>query len=193
MGEKDDCQGREDQMRIRSVQRIRQIVRQMLVEHDVAYPPIPVVAMTKAMNIEIRSEYFEGELSGVLYRDVERTIIAINKKHHPTRQRFTIAHELAHFLFHHGRTVFVDKTFAVKINLRNDLSSRAEDLEEIEANRFAAELVMPYDMIINDLDMHAVDLEQEDDEGVKLLCRRYDVSGQAMRFRIMNLATSPSR
>ncbi len=61
------------------------------------------------------------------------------------RQRFTIAHELGHFFLHRASsTVFVD---AAPIFFRDESSSNGSQREEIEANAFAAELLMPEDAI----------------------------------------------
>lgn len=61
----------------------------------------------------------------------------INSLHHPHRQRFTIAHEIGHRVKHTRElSSFEDKTF-----FRNGDSN----LIEIQANKFAAELLMPSD------------------------------------------------
>src|SRR3954470_4270018 len=70
-----------------------------------------------------------------------RYIIGINSSHPETRKRFTIAHEMGHLVLHQLDQVHVDKQFLVK--LRDDISSQAIDPHEIEANAFAAALLMP--------------------------------------------------
>ena len=118
-------------------------------------------------------------------------MIGVNSLHHLHRQRFTIAHECGHFVLHKGKRVHIDHAFrvncrgATRVNPRNNLSSRAMDPEEIEANRFAAELLMPFDMIIDDLT--ARDLDIEDESELKVLADRYQVSVQALTFRITNI------
>jgi Zn-dependent peptidase ImmA (M78 family) len=69
----------------------------------------------------------------------------INKNQSQVRQRFSIAHELGHLLLHASSgsqleaSIHLDKhTF-----YRNPLSSKGIDEQEKEANRFAAELLMP--------------------------------------------------
>jgi Zn-dependent peptidase ImmA (M78 family) len=61
----------------------------------------------------------------------------------------------------------------------------AIDHEEIEANRFAAELLMPKDLLEADLDKFEIDIE--DAETIQHMARRYGVSEQAMTLRIVNL------
>ena len=70
----------------------------------------------------------------------------------------------------------------MRINRRDEVSSQATDAEEIEANRFAAELLMPYDMIMGALMGSALDIE--DEEALRELGERYRVSLQALTLRL---------
>jgi Zn-dependent peptidase ImmA (M78 family) len=134
------------------------------------------------LGIEIRQEPFEGEISGVLYRDGQSSIIGVNSLHHRNRQRFTIAHEIGHFLLHEF-DVHVDRRY--RIVLRDENSSLATDPSEIDANCFAAELLMPYDFLERDVPKYMRDFEEE--TGLEQLAGLYGVSRQAMAFRLANL------
>ena len=72
-------------------------------------------------------------------------MIGVNSLHQVHRQRFTMAHECGHLLLHRGKRVYIDHTFRVNsralVNNRDGSSASATDPEEIEAKRFAAELV----------------------------------------------------
>jgi len=73
--------------------------------------------------------------------------------------------------------------------IRDGKSSKAVDPEEMEANRFAAELLMPTEFLVRDIE----DLENFDPESVvALLARRYKVSPQAMRIRLGNFGFMPA-
>ncbi|MGH3265723.1 MAG: ImmA/IrrE family metallo-endopeptidase [Trebonia sp.] len=65
------------------------------------------------------------------------------------RRRFTIAHELGHYFLHVSETLHVDR--AAHFRLRSQLSSEGIDVTEIQANRFAASLMMPDEMILKDM------------------------------------------
>jgi Zn-dependent peptidase ImmA (M78 family) len=65
----------------------------------------------------------------------------------------------------------------------------AVDPDEIEANRFAAELLMPYSMLQADLAEHAID--PEDEAEFERLAKRYRVSVQAMTHRIAHVMPIP--
>ena len=110
-----------------------------------------------------------------------RAVIGVNSAHHFNRQRFTIAHECGHLILHKGKDVHIDRSF--RVNRRDERSAQAVDPIEIEANRFAAELLMPFSMIQNDI----VEFDIEDDEVLEDLANKYQVSLQALTFRINNL------
>ncbi len=110
-------------------------------------------------------------------------MIGVANSQSSQRQRFTIAHELAHLILHDGEEVHVDKTF--RVNLRSPLSSKAEDVEEIEANTFAASLLMPIGFLKPDL--QNVTLDIDDPSQIAKLADRYEVSTQAMTYRLMNI------
>jgi len=136
---------------------------------------------------------YEGELAGMLIRQTGRTIIGVNNAHHRNRKRFTIAHELGHLLLH-DLNLHVDHNFKVRrepaetptrVRRRDEISSLAVDPLEMEANRFAAEILMPYEMVRADL--AGANFDYENIEEVKPLAKRYIVSSQAMLHRIANI------
>jgi Zn-dependent peptidase ImmA (M78 family) len=136
------------------------------------------------LGTEVRYEPFEGELSGMLFREKERVVVGVNALHAKTRQRFTVAHELGHFLLHRG-DLFVDKNY--RVLHRDARSSEAIDQQEIQANRFAAELLMPARFLAADIKSGKVVLDIEDDDEIEKLAARYKVSTQAMTFRLAHL------
>lgn len=97
------------------------------------------------------------------------------------RQRFTIAHELGHFLLHEGITNHVDRSY--RVNFRSAESSQATNVEEIEANYFAASILMPKHM----LDARNAEEALDNDAMVGALAREFHVSRLAMSLRLANL------
>lgn len=165
---------------------IRLLVERLLVQHHIVSAPVPVKAIAKGLGVKIQETPAELDLSGFLYRDRRRNvaIIGLNGDHHLNRQAFTAAHELGHFLLHDFDDIHVDRQF--KVWLRSDASSEGTDLEEKEANLFAAELLMPERFLAKDLEkIGAVDLLEED--VLSKLAERYGVSTQAMTFRLAYL------
>lgn len=170
----------------RSTPTIRKEAQELLKKYKIKSPPVPVEKLAEALGAQIRYSPFEGELAGMLLRGNGEIVIGVNSLHHVNRQRFTVAHECGHLLFHKG-DVHIDRSF--RINRRDASSSLAVDPQEIEANRFAAELLMPYDMIIADIHEGGIDAESEDE--LSELATRYQVSLQAMTLRINNLLENP--
>lgn len=167
----------------RSSRVLRREVTRLLERCGVTAPAVPVDRIAKQIGVEVRFLPYEGELAGMLARSGGSPVIGVNSLHHRNRQRFTIAHELGHFLLH-DLDVHIDRDFRVRH--RDAISSSATDPIEVEANRFAAELLMPYAMLADDLGDAGIDVERMEDVGP--LAKRYGVSIQAMTHRISNFA-----
>ena len=169
---------------------IRELVERLLAQHHVEEGAVPVKKIVEAYGIELKLDKVDDELSGFLVRENKgqrRSMIGANKAHHPHRQRFTIAHELGHFLLHQGELVHLDDLRqAFTINLRNQESAKGEDNDEREANLFAAELLMPAKFLKSDLSGKNLDL-LGDSVFLDRLAKKYEVSTQALTFRLANL------
>lgn len=76
-----------------------------------------------------------------------------------------------------------------RIDRRDSLSSMATDKQEIEANQFAASLLMPVGFIRKDISRQT---RQTESVLVARLAKKYEVSEQAMRYRLVNLGVFPS-
>jgi Zn-dependent peptidase ImmA (M78 family) len=163
--------------------RIEQLANALLVEAGVSDSPVPVDVIVMARGITLQATNL-GEVSGLVVRQGKEIVIGVNKKEALTRQRFTIAHELGHALLHHGEEVRFDKDF--RINLRSEASGLGVHIEEIEANFFAACLLMPRRFL--EADPAAALVDVEDARAVAVLAKRYGVSAHAMSIRLGNLA-----
>lgn len=159
-------------------------VEGLLAQHHVSTPPVPVKQIAKACKVRIFYQELEGDLSGFLYRENGQAVIGVNTHHAATRQLFTIAHELGHLLLHAGESVHVDHSF--RLHLRNQASSEGTSDQEIEANLFAAELLMPESFLKQDVAQESA-LCWHGDEFLTSLARRYGVSLQALMIRLSRL------
>ncbi|UYZ68454.1 ImmA/IrrE family metallo-endopeptidase [Moraxella bovis] len=137
---------------------------------DKQIPIQPERMIDKIDDLEIRYENLTDNISGKVNYDfdIKKYIITVNENHHENRQRFTIAHELGHYALNHGSKEY--------ILYRNGES----DPDEIEANAFAAEILMPTAVI-----RHLI--FEKDITTVQELAQKLWVSEQAMLYRLKNL------
>jgi Zn-dependent peptidase ImmA (M78 family) len=166
--------------------RIRREVADLLAGASISQPPVPVDRIAVSLGAQITYSNFNGEVSGLLVRRAGSVVIGVHSEQAETRKRFTIAHEIGHLIMHEaddGEEVHVDKLF--RVHLRSPASSTAEDVAEIEANAFAAALLMPEEMVREDV--RKLTLDFEDPQDIQRLAERYGVSSQAMTFRLLNL------
>lgn len=100
-----------------------------------------------------------------------QAICSVRNTDTPQRQRFTLAHELGHFALGHGGG-FRDN--AASFNVGN------YDQREVDANAFAAEILMP---------KKAVDyaIQEKNITDWHELAQLFDVSLPAMKYRLKNL------
>jgi Zn-dependent peptidase ImmA (M78 family) len=146
--------------------------------------PVPVEKLAELAGASVTLEPFAGELYGMVHRKSDGTaVIGVNSLDAPNRRRFTIAHEIGHLLLHKDESLHVDEKFP--IGLRSELSGMAVDENEIEANQFAAELLMPVSFLKRDLENLPDDIEA--DAAIERLAKQYRVSTQAMTIRLTAL------
>lgn len=160
--------------------------KKVLDEFNVKRAPVPIERIIKAKGIVLEYAPLEEELSGMAYIQDDISIIGLNALHHPNRQRFSAAHELAHHILHNEeirKSVHVDK--GLRILRRDTVSSEGTDPMEIEANAFAAELLMPRNFLMEAINLEGMDIE--DDASVEKLARKFRVSASAMRYRLAAL------
>lgn len=175
---------------MRTEAQIQRRALQVLERAGIQSAPVDPFVVAESLGADVQPEFAEPEISGALYRDADRPVIGVNAKHHPNRQHFTIAHECGHLVLH-DQPVYVDRAYtsdrsdrSTPAFLRNAVSSEAIDPVEIEANRFAACLLMPKSFLLQDLRKMRLPLAAD---AVDSLARSYEVSTQAMTYRLTNL------
>lgn len=158
------------------------MAQRVLDDHGPIRLPIEPMEIAERLGVAVVYRPMNPEVSGMLLREGSRSIIGVNKTHPPVRQRFTVAHELGHLHLHPGRQVILDA--AVRVNLRDQVSSMATDREEIEANRFAASLLMPAALIHQEVNRLGL---AHPDKLVDQMATTFKVSVAAMTIRLTNL------
>ena len=145
--------------------------------------PVPVRHLAKLAGASLKSGSLPEDLSGFLLRQAAGVVIGVNQDHIEARQRFTIAHEIGHLLLHPDRS-YVDHQ-VIPTYFRDNRSSRADTLVEIQANQFAADLLMPRRFLERVAGRAGLDIGDED--AVQRVAHRFGVSPQALTYRLINL------
>ena len=162
----------------------------LLHKYHIHEPPVAVEDIARGEGAQIARHRFDGTESGFTLRDGNRTIIGVNTRTSPRRQRFTIAHEVGHFILHEEAPLIIDQS--MRVYWRDDVSSMATDEQEIEANAFAAALLMPRELIVSHLKSYIAKVESSGrnlsrEDLIAQLAREFDVSTEAMGYRLINL------
>jgi Zn-dependent peptidase ImmA (M78 family) len=151
--------------------------------------PVAVDRIAKGLGARVSYSPLDEELSGMIFIKDDIPIIGVNSLHHPNRQRFTLAHEIAHLRLHRDHiteAVHVDRRFAESVLRRDPASATGTQRLEIEANQFAAALLLPRSRLEELLD--AAELDIEDERALEYFARKFKVSKATLQYRIRNLA-----
>lgn len=138
-------------------------------EKGIETSPLNVSELSMELGIVIRFEPMPDDYSGKLYKEKQtgKWIMKVNSLHHPHRQRFTIAHEIAHRIRHAAnQDEFTDKAF-----FRNGESNWME----AEANAFAAAILMPKEEFNSAIASGTSKVED--------IAKHFQVSSMAVRIR----------
>ncbi len=161
---------------------VQRLARQFIQKHNLT-PTVDLDKAARSINVAIIHVELPGDYTGVsipphklspLYDDIDQFVIGVNTRCSITHQRFTIAHEIGHIVLGHPQQsgpIF----FSTIENYYLDGHPN-----EIDANTFAAELLMPT--------MHIKRIVFESClRDVGSLCRLYQVSKAAMEIKLREI------
>lgn len=164
-------------------EKVEEAALALLNRHDLlGNAAVNPVAVASAEGIEVFSiQLSDDSVCGILRKERDQYCIYVNADHHPHRMRYTIAHEIGHYVLHRDIVeTFVDK----EINLYRKPQSlesardRQSAMMEVQANMFAAALLMPGPSVRKQY-AHTKDIQA--------LAKMFGVSREAMGHRISNL------
>ena len=146
--------------------------RATVTRSGLADAPVNIWALAEYLGLEVQKEAMDDEMSGYLEFRGGRWVAGVNSLHHQNRQRFTLAHEIAHFLLHRQeQEKFVDELFTRRVGSR--------DAKELQADAFAAELLVPEKSIRSKISSGITSISD--------LASFFGVSNQALRYRAEKL------
>lgn len=160
----------------REMDKISEPARTTVLNHMGAVP-VRLGALAQDLGVQVTLSSLPTGISGMIRKSETGYEIKINRHESRERQRFTLAHEIAHFLLH--RTL-IDKS---EDGIQDNVLYRSGEPQaiEFEANRLAADIIMPPAKIEAELariDSDISELVIED------LARTFGVSKAAMEIRV---------
>lgn len=146
---------------------VRKKARQIIKDAKVSSPPVIIRKIIdflgKEFDIDIIKTDFKGEYDGITVTIGGSHTVGFDENSPINRKRFSIAHELGHIVLGHTNTN------------NSDYDYDSKNYREIEANEFAAELLVPYEFLKKDVAQGTP---------VKDLVSKYYVSEQMLWNRI---------
>lgn len=130
--------------------------------------------ITDIFGIDVIKADLDRNISGFIERLGEKNWgIYVNQYENPKRQKFTMAHELGHFIRH--KNILLAGSHADQILFRDDKNSTIE----MEASSFAANLLMPEDKFAEYI--------AQGNNTIEKLAEKFDLSETAVRYRAYKL------
>jgi Zn-dependent peptidase ImmA (M78 family) len=151
--------------------KVKDLAKQVLRQYWDRKIPVDPTAIARSMKATVVADDSLGLLSGMYRLEVGGPTIRFNAAEPILRQRFTIAHELGHYVLGHGDE-FRDPT--------RNFNTDQFNPKESAANQFAAHLLMPEEAIASFIEKRGI-------SDLRTLAARFQVSEVAMKIRLKSL------
>ena len=159
--------------------------REVLKEFKISNAPVPIVKIMSSLGFKVvLQNYEEKNLSGIIGVDIELVdkigtdkIVSVSRKDTLGHQRFTLAHELCHYIFDFDRD-------SLKPYYDGYDTAKADVETEVRANTFAANLLMPKEIFVAQYKMY---LSLPKYDLVLKLADEFKVSPTAVKKRLDEL------
>ena len=151
--------------------------------------PVQIIKLCNEQGLKVFEDFLAPDVSGMIIVDDQvwpkygtNKFIVVNLSESPMRRRFTIAHELGHFILHKdSNTLYAHRDMVNTLELKNSI--------EAEANYFAANILMPEELV-----RYAIEDIEEQSLGrapefllIKEIADRFAVSEAAAKVRLKQL------
>lgn len=152
---------------------------QVLQENFITNPPIDVYEIAKNEGLEIEVKDFGDKFNNISgYIKLEIRTIFVNSRDPENRRKFTIAHELGHWILHRDKLKSEPEKYAVLYRI--PLGRPQDDPVEQEANYFAANLLVPEEMLT----------VRRDEKTEEELAAEFKVSRDVIGYRLSDVMRS---
>lgn len=139
--------------------------------------PVKLGAIAERLGVKVLLSTLPRGTSGQIGKENGDFVIRINRHEAKHRQRFTLAHELAHYLLHRER-IEADGEWSENVLLR---APNQPIQIEYEANRLASDLVIPSHLLAQATAEYTGPMTSE---VIEDLARRFGVSTAAMEIKL---------
>ena len=166
-------------------------IQSIILKHKV---PVNIEEQIRNEGIILDKSYlgFEDNICGEIKKEGDKFVINISGVDHYYRKRFTMAHELGHFILHKdliGNGVDDNKEYK-KLNRTNNKITNAQ---EAEANDYAAKVLMPEEAIIALAKLTKIIKSVKDEIDIDILwldylSKKFQVSKEAFTIRLAKLS-----
>ena len=155
--------------------------KEVLTQHGLYSVPVDPVLLANRLGVTVNNAKFSDDTwAALLAKRDNTTRIFVEQSDPPYRKRFSIAHELGHHFLHLlNEGEIVDKRTDMFREKEPDVGSMSEErMREIQANWFAAALLMPEDL---------VRVEWLRNPSLRPIAELFNVSEEAMGYRLDTL------
>lgn len=146
------------------------------IEEELNQYPVKLGAIAQRLGVKVFLSTLPRGTSGQIGQEDGKFVIRINRHEAKHRQRFTLAHELAHFLLHRDR-IEKEGGWSENVLLRSGQPANIE----YEANRLASDLVIPSALLTKATEEYTGPMTNE---VIEDLARRFGVSTAAMEIKL---------
>lgn len=159
----------------------RQMAKKVIKQYHLTEVPTNLSKIFESLGMKYIELDDPKDIDGaILEIDNKPSIAVLNKAKPIQRQRFTLAHELAHiFLRHKERDTYDPEAEREQADqdMQNEKIQTGKPSSESEADAFASELLIPFDQIKK---------YEKDISNIEKMTEIFQVSKQAMTIAIMN-------
>ena len=152
-----------------------------IVERYIWEVPVRLGAMAQELGLKVKLSTMKPGISGMIVKVEGEYIVKVNRHETRERQRYTLAHEISHFLLH--RRTIDESNVGIVDNVL--YRSGAPEQLEYEANRLAADIVMPNALVTETFASLGTLVSEE---VVDHMARIFQVSKVAMEIRLTTVA-----
>ena len=149
---------------------------------------IDLNAILDILNIDLK-EVYTVDFSGKLDQEDDRDVIKVCASDTEGRKRFTISHEIGHYILKHEGILY-------RKTSKEEYDTYIKQIREFSANQIAAELLMPEKIVYMSIKQtmreknwdESKALSTEDiDYLIQETAKKMNTSVQAMEYRVKNL------